>query len=356
MAQHLRSLARTVTLVVAAPFLLTPAPSFAQSVAAYASFIDRYVAGDSDGAVSGLSRWSRADVTQASKEWARLAPVNRLRQAVMLHTEMVIAAAVEDARDTATFHMAVAQGLVQRIVQPMNARERERTPAGIFAQRWHELVASVFTGQAMLDDADWMIRSGLSLFSRAPMLYVARGVVREERVNVNVLSARGIGQASGNVPRVPPARLLELAAADYRHALELDGTLAIASLRLGWLHLRTGDGRADSDLDTALEHATDDRLRYLSHLLRGLAAEKSGRLEAALRDYDSALTLGSAFQTAYVAVSRVNEALGQRDRARAVAHEYAALEDKAEDPWWDFNLGGFDVDTLAWLRAEARRP
>jgi tetratricopeptide (TPR) repeat protein len=208
----------------------------------------------------------------------------------------------------------------------------------------------------MLDDADWIVRSGLSLFPHAPMLYVARGVAREERVTLNAMSTRGNSRGAGNLPLLTPARLLDLAAADYRHAIELDGTGAIAWLRLGWLHLRTGDPRADRDFDTALERAGDDRLRYLSHLLRGVAAEQSGRLGVALEEYDLALARGASFQTGYVAVSRANEALGQRDRARAVAQEYAALEEKADDPWWDFNIGGFDAETLAWLRAEARRP
>jgi tetratricopeptide (TPR) repeat protein len=356
MAQQLRSVARTITLAAAAVFLLTPAPSFAQNLASYTSLIDRYVAGDADGVVRELSRWSRAEVTQTSKEWVRLAPVDRLPRAVMLHTEVATALAIGEAHDSGRFHMAIAQGLAQRIVQPLNTREREQTPAGIFARRWHELAASVLTGQAMLDDADYIVRSGLSLFPRAPMLYVARGVVREERVNLNILTARGAGRTSASFPGFTPARLLDLAAADYRHAIELDSARAMAYLRLGWLHLRAGDGRAENDFDSGAEHATDDRLRYLFHLLRGLAAEKKGQLDAALKEYDAALAMGGSFQTAYVAVSRVNEALGRRDRARAVAQAYSGLEEKADDPWWDFNLGGFDVDTLAWLRAEARRP
>jgi hypothetical protein len=351
----LRVRLRAVTIGLAAALFLMPSASSAQHVAAYTSFVDRYAAGAADAAIADLSGWSRADVTKASKEWARLAPVNRLGCAAMLHTELAMAFAIEDARDGASFHMAVAQGLIQRIVQSTNERDRERSPAGMFALRWHELAASIFSGQAMLDDADWIIRSGLSLFPRAPMLYVARGVVREERVTLNAMSGRGNSRGAVNLPLLTPARLADLAAADYRHALELDGTRALTWLRLGWLHLRTADARADRDFDAALEHAADDRMRYLAHLLRGLAAERSGRLGVAREEYDLALAHGASFQTGYVAVSRVNEALGQRDRARAIAQAYASLEEKADDPWWDFNIGGFDAETLAWLRAEARR-
>jgi hypothetical protein len=357
MAHQLRVRPRALALGFAAVLFLIPRTASAQHTsAAYSSLIERYVAGDADAAVSSLSRWSRADVTRTSKEWARLAPVNQLRQAIMLHTEVAMAMAIEEARDLAGFHIAVAQGLVQRSFQSMKEHEREASPAGIFAVRWHQLVASVFAGQAMLDDADWIIRSGLSLFPHAPMLYVARGVVREERITMGAMSSRGNNRGAGTMPSLGPARLLDMAAADYRHAIALDGARAIAWLRLGWLHLRQGDSRADRDLDTAFEQAPDDRLRYLCHLIRGLAAERGNRLGAALQEYEAARAVGAGFQTAYVAVSRAHEALGQRDLARAVAQEYAARQERQEDPWWDFNIGGFDMETLASLRAEARRP
>jgi hypothetical protein len=67
------------------------------------------------------------------------------------------------------------------------------------------------------------------------------------------------------------------------------------------------------------------------------------------------MDVGARYQTAYVALSRVEEALGHSDRARAVAQDYVQLTDKADDPWWDFRLGGFNSGALRWLRIEARR-
>lgn len=116
MAHQLRAGPRVVTLGFAAALFLLPSTSAAQNVAAYTAFIDRYVAGDADGAVGGLSRWSRADVTKASEEWARTASTHRLCQATMLHTDTATALAIADAPDDSAFHITVAQGFIQRLL------------------------------------------------------------------------------------------------------------------------------------------------------------------------------------------------------------------------------------------------
>src|SRR4051812_45127293 len=123
MADPLRVRRRRIVLGIATFLLLTPWTVAAQNVDAYNSLVDRYVAGNADAAVAALARWSRADVTKASKEWARLAPAHRLRPATMLHTEAAMAMAIDNVREGAAFHIAVAQGLVQRSFQSMNERE-----------------------------------------------------------------------------------------------------------------------------------------------------------------------------------------------------------------------------------------
>ena len=34
--------------------------------------------------------------------------------------------------------------------------------------------------------------------------------------------------------------------------------------------------------------------------------------------------------------------------------EFAQRANRTDDPWWDYRLGGFNANALAWLRAEAR--
>jgi hypothetical protein len=357
MAPRLRSIGRSLALITVALAFASGGHVSAQNVDSYERIVERYVRGDADGAVGELARWARGDVTSRSKEWVRRVPPDRLRQAVMLHTDLAYVLLVRGATGDGVFHMSVAQTIVQRIVQQLGSRASEMPPQAVFAQRWHEVAASIFTGHALFGDADWVVRNGITLFPRDAMLYVARGVIMEELVVRNLANAPAATQATGNVPRLAASTRLDLAAADYRRALAFDPTLAMGSLRLAWIHLRTGEQeRAAQEAETALRHATGDRLRYLSHLVTGRIAERAARLDAARDAYDAALAIGGGYQTAYVAVSRIYEALGQRDHARAVAQEYAGLTEKTEDPWWDFNIGGFDAEMFIWLRTEAQRP
>jgi tetratricopeptide (TPR) repeat protein len=337
-----------LTLAVIAVLLLISRPVHAQSAAAYGLLVDRYLTAP-EAAVTQLARWSRDDAGRAANEWTRGMPAGRLRAAIMLHTDLAYVLMIDGQTGLGLFHVAIAQHMIDGTVV--------REPGGAaraFAQRWFEYAASLLTAHGLLNDADRMVRDGLAVFPRGAMLYVARGVIAEYRVALSAPGARSRWFSGDRLP-TRSARLLDAAAADYRRAIELDATLAIAWVRLGSVHMAVGDDRAADDLHAALTHATDDRDRYLAHLLLGAVAQRANRLEEARRAYQTALALGGAYQTPYVALSYVEEARGDHDRARDIAVEYARRADKVDDPWWDFHLGGFDSAALVWLRTEARR-
>ena len=350
MAGHLRPIGPRLALIaLLAACTAVPRAASAQDAVPYDAVINRYVTGDADSAVLELSRWSRAEVSAAARAWTRR-PGAVPRQAAMLHTDLAYVLMIAGASAAARFQLALAQGLVE----DMARRERGQASASPFAQRWMEFVASLQTAHGLLDEADHTLVAGLSLFPRDPMLYVARGITYETRAALKRPTARG-GGTGGNIPRQTPDRLLDMAAGDFRHALEIDPALAIASLHLGWLRFTMGDARAARDLEVALENAADDEVRYLARLIRGLAAERTHRLDDAKAEFEAAMLAGAGSQTAYVALSRAEEALGHSARARAIAQDYVQLTGKAEDPWWDFRLGGFRPSALRWLRLEARR-
>lgn len=353
MARHLRlngAILALITLIaLLAACTAVPRAASAQDAVPYTAVISRYLTGDADSAVLELSRWSRAEVSAAAKAWTRR-PGAMPKQAAMLHTDLAYVLMIAGASATARFHLALAQG----IVEDMARRERGHAPATPFAPRWLAFVASLYTAHGLLDEADQTLVAGLSLFPRDPMLYVVRGVTYETRAALNRPNGRG-GGIGGNIPRRTPARLLDMAVIEFRHALELDPALAIASLHLGWRRFTTGDARAARDLDHALAHAPDDEVRYLARLIRGLAAERTNRVDDARMEFEAAMQAGARYQTAYVALSRAEEALGHSERARAIAQDYVQLTGKAEDPWWDFRLGGLSPTALRWLRLEARR-
>ena len=109
------------------------------------------------------------------------------------------------------------------------------------------------------------------------------------------------------------------------------------------------------DLDAALRTAGSDDVRYLAHLFLGAGDEHRQDLESARQHFEAAHRLGP-YQTSAVALGRVEAEIGHADRARAIAAEYAAAPNALEDPWWNYELGGFEPGAITWLRAEARRP
>jgi tetratricopeptide (TPR) repeat protein len=324
--------------------LVITAPASAQDIATYAMLVDRYAAGDQDNAPSQLGRWPRAEVTAAVDRWARTLTADQLRAAVMLHTDLAYVRMFEAQSGIASFQIDTAS----RPLRMMLARAPRDQSSRMFGGRWYAVIAGMYTAQGLLVAADYVVRDAMAAFPRTPELYVARGCIEEMRAigaATDLTSAVMIGR---------PSRMLEAAAADYRRALDVDGTMAAAHLHLGWVHHMVGDNRALGDLDAALTHATDDGGRYLALLFRGGIAERVNRLEEARREYEAAKALGP-YQTPFVALSRIEEALGHHTRARDIAREYTELGMQVEDPWWDYHHGGFDATGLAWLRGEARR-
>jgi tetratricopeptide (TPR) repeat protein len=328
-----------LALVAAAPRVA------AQQWAAYDALIEQYVSGDAGAAIAAIQSWSGSTVSAASGGRGRQLPAPLQRAAVMLHTDAALGFMYVGRNGDGSNHLTAARRILSAM-RSSSADERTHT----FVRRWFAFVASFYTAQGKLDQAMVILRDGFALYPRNAYLHVARGAVAEMSATLNEADARSGNQLTRN------ARLLDIAAADYLRALAFDDALAIAHLHLGWVRLVAGDDRCQSNLDAALTHADDDRTRYLAHLFLGRLAERQNRIDDARREYDAALAVGDSFQTAYVALSRVEESLGHSARARELAQQYASLPDHSDDAWWDYHLGGFDATTLEWLRREARTP
>ena len=347
MAPRVRRIARRLALIAAAIGVLLPAPpAAAEPSPAYIALVDRYTSGDATGALSELARWNSGAAKSAVATQAdRLAPA-QLRAAIMLHTDFAYGALVARAAADASTHV----GLARRLIAAMKNADHDRDRARRFEVRWLAFVASMYTAMARLDVADVIVRDGLSLYPRDARLHVARGAIREMIATLNAADPRSRYDASR------ANRVLESASADYRRAIAYDETLAVAYLHLGWVRLVAHDDRAGSDFEAALARAGDDDTRYLAQLFLGAFAERHERLDDARTHYQEAMRAGPLYQTAYVALSRAEEALGHTARAQAYAGRFASMSDKREDPWWNYHLGGFDQASLDWLRAEAHAP
>jgi len=280
-------------------------------------------------------------VSSVAGRAARFTP-DAQRAAVMIHTDAAIVLLSASERSLAFLHLTSAS----RIVNAMRSGRGDQR----FERRWLAVLATVYTANGLLGYADRVIRDALSRYPREPLLYVARGALEEMRIAMTFVDLRSGNQIARR------DRADDAAAADYRRAIGLDDGLAIAHLRLGWLHFMTHDDRARENIDAALARATDLRDRYLAQLFLGALAERGDRLDEAERAYRAAQALAPGCQTPYIALARIDHALGRAARAAETAAAFTALPEKINDPWWDFHLGGFDQVSLGWLHAQALAP
>jgi tetratricopeptide (TPR) repeat protein len=321
-------------------------PILAQPAGDYLRLIDRYIE-DADAAIRTLASWSRAAITDGVDACVRVttqspaAAVCSTQEkvaAAMLHSDTATSI-INSNPERATFHIQIAGRLLDHV--------QDRP---LFVQRWYEFIAMLYVSGGRFQEAAAVVNEALRKYPSAATLYAVRGAVAELRVAFDHPNMQGeVITDDRTNSRV--TRTLEAAAADYRRALDLDPRFVTARLRLGWIHLLLRDGRAARDLSMVLQDTTDDSIRYLAHLFVGAIAEREERLADALREYQAARQVGAPYQTACVALSHVEDALGHSARARATALECVALK-KADDPWW--RLGPFDPRTLDWLHAEAR--
>jgi tetratricopeptide (TPR) repeat protein len=346
------ALAQTVIRNCAAALLVLvmASPARAQNVEGYLALARAYAAGRGDTSAQQLATWSEADITAAASAAAITASARDLLAAAILHTDL--ANTIIDAQpQLATFHLNKARGALTVASERIGQRERLEP----IVRRWFRFVASIYTSCELLPQASEHVHVGLLRFPADPGLYVARGVIIEVRLRRTLVPdwRRGVPINGGAHSAVEDR--LQGAAANHLHALSLDAHDAEAHLHLGWVRLFLEDKRAKADLEAALADATDDTIRYLAHLFLGGLAEREQRLAEARREYEEARAVGPGFQTPYVALSRIEAALGREDLAREHALVGVQLTRTDDDPWWDFRIG-FDRESLRWLRAEARKP
>jgi tetratricopeptide (TPR) repeat protein len=267
---------------------------------------------------------------------------NRQRLAAgMMHTDAALLL-FDTRRSEASFHIQLARRLLDAVSQR----------AG-FTQRWFSLVASVYLSRGEMDDADDVLRDGLTRYPKSAALLTARGTLWERRALRNFGDLRTVDLHGGDQPGAVQLAA-EKAARDYIQALEIDPQFVPARLRLGWNRVVLRDGRARADLEAALQRAGDAETRYLAGLFLGALDVRERRLEEALGHYARARAAGPAYQSACVAVSHTLGMMGRTAAARTAAGQCLALE-QDDDPWSYFLMGASHPRLLQELRAEAIR-
>jgi Flp pilus assembly protein TadD len=121
------------------------------------------------------------------------------------------------------------------------------------------------------------------------------------------------------------------------------------------LALLERDDEALAELTLVVEGDASPRQRYLAHLFRGAVSAGRGDTVAARSAYEAAMALAPGRQTALLAMSHLEETAGNVARARALLAPLASGGADDEDPWWTYQNGGLDEETLAWLRDYVRQ-
>jgi tetratricopeptide (TPR) repeat protein len=128
----------------------------------------------------------------------------------------------------------------------------------------------------------------------------------------------------------------------YREIARLDDVRAEATLRLGYLRLRTQDWEGGlENLRDVSRLTTDPFLLYLTDLFAGWAFEQSQRADDAMVAYEDALKMRPRAWSAsrLLAVQLfLRDGPGDRDRASGLVQE-AGLGPAPDDPWTLYRLG-----------------
>jgi hypothetical protein len=321
----------------------------AQNVVQYLALAREYADGRGNDADVRLALWTKDDLTATVNVALTTAGLRELLAAAMLHTDLANTIVDTQPYD-ADFHLTKARALLGAASERLTDHERVEA----FTQRWFRFVARMYGSCDRPTEAARYVRLGLLAFPENPRFYTTRGILLEVRLRA-ILADWRRGVALNATVRRNAEEILKTAAFQFLQALSLDSHDAEARLHLGWGHFFLEDRRAKTELDAALAYATNDTVRYLAHLFLGGLAERENRLMDALHEYESARALGAGYQTPYVALSRIEEALGDGEHARELALVAVQLHKNDDDPWWDHRIG-FDRETLNWLRAEVRRP
>jgi hypothetical protein len=307
----------------------------------YVDAVPEFRRGDFERAATTLAGWSPEALKRAASTLANEHDTDwRLRAAAaMAHIEVVLSGRADT---NAAFSLHVA--LAQTIVDKLETRD--------FGRRWYALASSIYLASTDPRTASLFIDRGQRLFKNDARLHMLAGAADEMRSHI----ADGNVHDRQTIRLTPPSgsRTLLLAESNYRRALELDHTLDEARLRLGRVFfLRNDPKAAHVQLEPVARGSARPRLRYLAHLFLGAVAEYQHDLAGARLEYHDALAICPECQTPYISLTFVEQALGHNEAARDLMARYAALSpDAAADPWWFYQNGGIDEESLDWLRQQ----
>jgi tetratricopeptide (TPR) repeat protein len=231
-----------------------------------------------------------------------------MRRAAALHTIGFFHEAAKGDRLPDLAHLELAGSLLLHSDASVSAAGRMHVDWVMVTAKWLWRIARLRDARALARSALSQHRDDARLHGLAGMLQeLAASPLAHPGVLVETLARRHHGVRTA---------LLQ-AEKDYRNALALDPAQAEARLRLGRvLDLLDQPRRADAEYARVLESDADPPTRWLAHMFRGQAYQRTGRHADAVSSYQRALEI-QASQTVVLALAQALEANGDRDGALA---------------------------------------
>ena len=333
---------------LAAPGLAAGQDTVSRLPAAYLTALASYRAGDLAAAFGKLQELGESEVTEITRRlmrpdvasgsnWPRL-----LTAAILLHTEVFLIRAEAGPTPARDVYLLSAHSLVRRLIQLARAGqpgigESER----MLARDWYLLLVSDQHGRADMGRSRAYLEEALKSFPKDAHLTLALGADHE------MLSDQSAGYVTYLDTQGRFRRQSEVDADDelgeairyMEQAVALDPKQVEGRLRLGRLLYRRGElDHAAQELDAARQLTSEDELRYLALLFRGMVEAARGQYERADILYTDALRLVPTGQTAAIAKAETAYLRGRVGEAAATIQ--ATLQQaKKDDPWWVYTIG-----------------
>jgi tetratricopeptide (TPR) repeat protein len=318
--------------------------------------LDRYLAGDFDGAVRGTPVLVRFDTDEAQK-W--IAAAGRAATARRRLAAATFALEYSGARPHQTRLLLPWAREVLADAGPPVATEAVWLRASVALcealDLWTLLAGNVPGGNH--------IALARGRFPGDPYLQLADALASEVAASRADFTARAasaslaIDRIDADVQDVDPARAPARREALLRAAALLDGLKPIpevraeALLRLGFVRLRLGDRDAAlAQFDQVHALTREPAHRYLAHLFSGWALASAGRPAEAITSYRAALAVVPHAQSASVLLTALLVQNEQLAEAELVGSEFLAREAVTDDPWLTYFLGGAPVYRTLVLR------
>ncbi len=203
-----------------------------------------------------------------------------------------------------------------------------------FVSRWYSAAIARLQQLVEVRLAPALVARGLARFPRHADLLLARGSFVETRLAFSRVDA---SLASALYPADTRQRWrdeLSEAEADLARAAQAAGPASEAAVRLARVRLLKGQvDEARELLDRVLAGDAPIVIRYLALLFRAAAAEESGNVEDAARDYRAAVDAFPGAQTPMLALGRIADDDNQPADARAWVERALASGTGTGDPW-----------------------